>query len=782
MKKITLLLVTLFACSVVFGQYASRQDAKNQVYGKKTNSVAISNKTTKNVEETYFTEGFEGDDLATLGWTTIDQDGDGNNWFVTTASDPNTGTKCASSASYVSPSALTPHNWMISPEVDLTSATGTLTLEWFAAAQDQSWTAEKYKVLLSTTNTDAASFTEELFEETLTATGVDGNKYFQRSVDISSFASNTVYVAFVHYDCTDNFRVNIDDVSIFQNTTIDAALTDITAPNHDSDCALTAAEDVTITIVNNGGEAISNFDVSYTIDGGTAVTETITESIAPAATYNYTFTTQADLSTLGTYEIVANVNLPDDSNADNNAQTLNITSGDAQITIHAMTDSGGGQSWYVVNVLTGDTVARRDIPWQWNVEVTENICVVDANCYTVIINDADGMVDGTAYVEVLYNDVQIGGSTTPDSFTENLVVENVGSGCAANDAGIIEVQQLYAGCYSTEVTLAVKVKNFGTEDITSVDVSCVMNDGTPVVETISETIESGAEYIHTFSGTMDLTTETSYSCVVSTVLEGDENTNNDSEEMEVIMIENISFTEAAGYSNGLAVDDNSDFLPFTIIDNNADDNEWAFMYTTSDNSEISAVFNTNGGAGDDYLILNCIDLVAGDFAVQFEYYKYGDSNHNMEVLLGTSQTIEDFTSIATMSDIANTDAESVTHPFSITEAGTYYIAFKATSAVTAEVNNYLILDNFVVSFFDDINNESTNNISIYPNPANDFINIENAENSNVSIINMLGQTVYRAQVQNNSEVINTSSLSEGTYVLRIENEGEVKTKKVNICR
>ncbi len=67
--------------------------------------------------------------------------------------------------------------------------------------------------------------------------------------------------------------------------------------------ALTASQPVTIRI-KNLDDAASNADiiVSYSINGGTPVTETITApAIAGGATYEYTFTATADLSAVGSY-------------------------------------------------------------------------------------------------------------------------------------------------------------------------------------------------------------------------------------------------------------------------------------------------------------------------------------------------------------------------------------------------------------------------------------------------------------------------------------------------
>ena len=55
-------------------------------------------------------------------------------------------------------------------------------------------------------------------------------------------------------------------------------------------------------------------------------------------------------------------------------------------------------------------------------------------------------------------------------------------------------------------------------------------------------------------------------------------------------------------------------------------------------------------------------------------------------------------------------------------------------------------------------------VSVYPNPANDFVTIEGTEATEVQIFNTLGQSV---QTFHNTNQLNTSNLPEGVYLLHI---------------
>lgn len=103
----------------------------------------------------------------------------------------------------------------------------------------------------------------------------------------------------------------------------DVSVTAITQPV--SGCALTATENVTIRMFNFGPTLLagSSFNVSYTINAGAPVTELLTlgSNVLTNSTFTYTFTTQANLSTPGTYTIDATCALPGDINPSNDAFT-----------------------------------------------------------------------------------------------------------------------------------------------------------------------------------------------------------------------------------------------------------------------------------------------------------------------------------------------------------------------------------------------------------------------------------------------------------------------------
>lgn len=144
-------------------------------------------------------------------FTTIDADGDGYNWtwqlntgtsnmtthggdgVVYSESYHNTGTN--------SGEALTPNNWMISPEVPLG---GTLTL--WACGQDANYPAEVFGVYVCTGSyNNTTSFVQ--VEADVTTTG----NMTQYTFDLSQY-SGQGHFAIVHHNVSDQFILDVDDI------------------------------------------------------------------------------------------------------------------------------------------------------------------------------------------------------------------------------------------------------------------------------------------------------------------------------------------------------------------------------------------------------------------------------------------------------------------------------------------------------------------------------------------------------------------------------------------
>ncbi len=138
------------------------------------------------------------------GFSTIDADNDGNGWELVNGLKSQSGTNAWSSASYVNNvGPLTPDNWLVTPRALLTGK-----FSFYACGQDASWAEEHFAVFVTTgdsLNTQSYTQVSEEFVATSEMT-----KY---TVDLSDYDGVEGYIAIRHFNCTDMFRLNVDDVT-----------------------------------------------------------------------------------------------------------------------------------------------------------------------------------------------------------------------------------------------------------------------------------------------------------------------------------------------------------------------------------------------------------------------------------------------------------------------------------------------------------------------------------------------------------------------------------------
>ncbi|MCR5589885.1 MAG: choice-of-anchor J domain-containing protein [Bacteroidales bacterium] len=231
---------------------------------------------TSTVTEFPWNEGFE---YGVGCWTTIDNDGDGYNWLstltetdFTATSFVNSGSSAALSHSFQNKDsegnqilqALNPDNWMISPAISL--PTGSYELSWYSSCANPEYGEEKYAVYIATGNTvnDFLNNGTKLFEDITSTT------WEMQTANISAYSGQTVYVAFRHFDCTDQFVLGIDDVAIAATSGIESAENDANVaiyPNPVRNMLNVEGENVkNVEIIDVNGRVVLNSNRAGQID------------------------------------------------------------------------------------------------------------------------------------------------------------------------------------------------------------------------------------------------------------------------------------------------------------------------------------------------------------------------------------------------------------------------------------------------------------------------------------------------------------------------------------
>ena len=174
--------------------------------------------------ETVYSFSVNFDNGSLEGWTTIDGDGDGYIWRNTAEFAYEfqgfgvNNTYCAISMSYETElgKALNPNNFLVSGSK--CSIVEGSKLSYSVAAQSKDAPAEHYGIAISTKSNNKAEDFTVIFDETLTAGEVEEfstqGQWFERTVDLSAYAGQTVYIAFRHYDSRDNSWIKVDNISL----------------------------------------------------------------------------------------------------------------------------------------------------------------------------------------------------------------------------------------------------------------------------------------------------------------------------------------------------------------------------------------------------------------------------------------------------------------------------------------------------------------------------------------------------------------------------------------
>ena len=278
-----------------------------------------------------FSDNFNDGDLN--GWTNIDNDDDPtfeffdyNLWLasnsyaqIVVGGDSYAAMSASKGYDYSTAvwSDLHPNNFLISPEIDLTGASSSNLKLKFASGSgsypDQDY-AEHYAVYITNTNTIAdIEAATPVFEETLAS----GEEMFSHIVVILSYAGQTVYITFRHFNCTAQLCLLIDDVEVEQVFNDNADIEILTLNRYSM---VNTDNTLGINITNNGANNITSVTVDW--NDGTSHSSTITGlDIAPSVSVSVNHPTSINYASVLEKEIT--VTITDVNGASNSETSLN---------------------------------------------------------------------------------------------------------------------------------------------------------------------------------------------------------------------------------------------------------------------------------------------------------------------------------------------------------------------------------------------------------------------------------------------------------------------------
>ena len=247
------------------------------------------------------------------GWTAVDPENDGYGWVLGSAcggvyleegaslTEGHTGTGLVVSGSYsnVSGEPLTPDNWLISPQINELGGSFSM----WAKAQQAAYPAEHFGIYVSTTGTNPSDFTL-LDEWTLTSAN-----WKQFSVDLGLYTGQQGYIAVRHFNCTNQFMIDVDDFELDTEASITIEMPVVVTPatvyvrmkedlnpgNYSG--TLTGAAGTLNGSVSLSGEVIAEYDITVaaspaeggTVRGAGAYADGTSVTVRAAANEGYAF-------------------------------------------------------------------------------------------------------------------------------------------------------------------------------------------------------------------------------------------------------------------------------------------------------------------------------------------------------------------------------------------------------------------------------------------------------------------------------------------------------------
>lgn len=183
----------------------------------------------------------------------------------------------------------------------------------------------------------------------------------------------------------------------------------------------------------------------------------------------------------------------------------------------------------------------------------------------------------------------------------------------------------------------------------------------------------------------------------------------------------------------------------------------------------------NGSYNDDWMISPQFTLGTGS---SFSLYVTSTNTTwgNELYKLGVSTTTNDPASFTIIGGTRTAGAswEQITLDLSAYDGQDIYIAV----VYVGEDTFAFMTDNMVLTTMVGVEDNITQDIHVYPNPASDIITVKNAENSDITVLNMIGEIVMTVENANATENIEVSKLPVGNYIVKVNQE----IFKINISR
>jgi hypothetical protein len=378
------------------------------------------------------------------------------------------------------------------------------------------------------------------------------------------------------------------------------------------------------------------------------------------------------------------------------------------------------------------------------------------------------------------------------------------------DGGVSDIIRPTTGCgLGATDSVEVEITNYGLNTLVNFPVSFVVNNGTPVTETYTDSIPSGQTGTYVFTtSTVNLSTPGNYNIVAYTDITSDADSLNDTTGVDASSIPVVNgFPYSESFENGPG--------GWTTSGTNS---SWAvgapsgLTIATAGHGTQAFVTNLSGDYNNDevsYLESPCLDFSAltNDPEISFLHTYITESccdegwldmstdggvTWNKVLDLGPAQNwYNDLTSQWWDGTSVNGAGTWVTVRNILTGAAgqssvKVRFVFSSDLSVTDEGFGVDSVSFDLAVGVEDID-ASQSSLAIYPNPSNGLfklaMNTESAQTYQLSLRNVQGKEIFQEQINVNGNFTKDydfANLAKGVYFLRIQNEEETINRKVII--
>ncbi|MDR2806061.1 MAG: choice-of-anchor J domain-containing protein [Dysgonamonadaceae bacterium] len=497
-------------------------------------------------------------DLKLFCWTDFyyDEDGPEIGWAATN-SVHHTGKR---SVYHVDgPQGIPQDGWLVSPKIQI-PATGYYRLSfWSYIDYVYYYKNGKNSVLIAT---DKEDLSIDDYEEVWLPETVLGSTWMETKINLYKYAGKTIRIAF-RYQGEYAHQWYLDDLKIEELKGANAGVTAISSPK--SGTNLTAAETITVKVKNFGVETLNRTPVFVQIDDEKTFSEVIPDAINIEGEKEFTFTATINLSEVKTYTIKVYTRYPNDTDNSDDATTIVVTNYGNKAVIGSSTsitscdikfvDDGLNESYFSG---TNEIQTITFYPETPDKRVTAKFTSFASVPYEVIDffgtiteypgdtlfvyngNKADenrliASLTGHPNSDLLsapFRSSALDGSLTFVFQKRSAVMEagwEANINCVVPRSNDIAVEQILSPVKGGEAAAEVKLKlaNYGINAVSSADVTYVLNNGVPVVETFTGNLMPGETAEFTFEQTVDVSAYIDYTLTVYVSLPNDNDLTND---------------------------------------------------------------------------------------------------------------------------------------------------------------------------------------------------------------------------------------------------------------